>query len=174
MSEFHNEHSRNFGRAASLPQSGCREPGATSSFFLNLPPAPRADSLRHHGANPERLYFRDELNALAKIALELGDSGRLSPRPSPIYLGAHRESNLARLIAGLFLNQCRLYSSFSAFKSSIGIEAALALAFRSLTPGPSSFSSTKMSRANSRAALFATLLRLRIVRLVSTRRLELS
>jgi len=27
----------------------------------------------------------DELDALAKIALELADCGRLSPRPSPMY-----------------------------------------------------------------------------------------
>jgi hypothetical protein len=30
--------------------------------------------LPHHGATPERLYFRDELDALAKIALELAGS----------------------------------------------------------------------------------------------------
>ena len=37
-------------------------------------------------------------------------------------------------------------------------------AFRSLTPGPSPFSSTKITPAILRAALFATLLQLRIVR----------
>jgi len=46
---------------------------------------------------------------------------------------------LARSIAGLFLSSCGRYSSFSAFKSSSGIDAAMEPALRSLTPGPPPF-----------------------------------
>ncbi|MGC1862710.1 MAG: hypothetical protein WA733_16755, partial [Methylocystis sp.] len=97
---------------------------------------------------------------------------------SPVFAKHSRKIAPARgHVKGPDFGPSRRYSSFSAFKSSSGMDAAAALAalaFRSLTPGPSPFSSTKITLADSRAARFAILLQLRIVRLASTRRLELS